>query len=79
MTPNEVAPKRGRPPTGEAKTGAQRQAEYRARMRSKGLEDISIFVTAEVAQALAKHVEFKDVALGEVVDRILRAYLLRKR
>lgn len=74
-----VPKRRGRPPTGEAMTHAERQKRYREKMRSMGLEDMTVTVTAEVRSALAKHVEFKDVALGEVVDRILRAYLLRKR
>jgi hypothetical protein len=74
-----VPGRRGRPPSGAAQSGADRQAAYRARQREKGKESLSVTVSAEVREALAKHVEFKDVALGEVVDRILRGYLLRKR
>jgi hypothetical protein len=77
--PVDAPPRRGRPVDPNAKSGAERQAKYRQKMRASGLSDLSVMVTDEVAQALAKHVEFKDVPLGTVVDRILRGYLLRKR
>lgn len=74
-----VPKRRGRPPTGKALTPAERQARRRQRLAEEGRELVTVDVAAEVRQALAKYVEFKDMTLGEAVDKILRDRLLRKR
>ena len=70
---------RGRPPTGEAMSGAERQRKRRERMRVIGKDTLTVDVDTEVIDRLRKFVEFKDPTHGEVVSRILRDRLLRKR
>jgi hypothetical protein len=79
VTCNDNSKRRGRPPTGNAKTNAQRQRERRERLLSQGIETLTVDVDAEVAEALRKFVQFKDETLGQVASRVLRDRLLRKR
>jgi hypothetical protein len=72
-------PRRGRLFTGKALSGADRQRQYRERLREKGRETLTVDVPQEVAEALRRYVEFKDMTQGEAVERILRDRLLRKR
>lgn len=74
-----VRRQRGRPADPNAMTHAQRQAKYRAALRAAGKGEIKVIVSHEVQEALAKFVEFKDMTLGDAVDKILRDRLLRKR
>lgn len=69
----------GRPRTGAAMTAAQRQQARRDRLAEEGKGVLTVEVSLEVIEALDKFVQFKDVAKGDVVDRILRGTLLRKR
>lgn len=69
----------GRPPKPDAMTGAQRQAARRARLRAIGVAQLSVDVPSDVLDALTKFVEFKDMTKGEVVARVMRDRLLRKR
>lgn len=69
----------GRPPKPDAMTGAQRQALRRQRLREAGVLQLNVDVPADVMRALSKFVEFKDLTQGEVVARVLRDRLLRKR
>lgn len=74
-----VVRQRGRPVTGTALTPAQRQKARRERLRAAGEEEITVKVSAEVAAALRKFVEFKDLTLGEALTKIMHDRLLRKR
>lgn len=74
-----VVRRRGRPPTGKAMTAAEKKAASRARLAAEGKAVLTVDVSLEVIEALRKHVQFKDEPQGDAVDRILRAYLLRKR
>lgn len=74
-----VPKRRGRPSTGKALTPAQRQAARRARLAAEGVEVVTFEVSGEVAERLRDLVEFKEETLSQAADRILRAYLLRKR
>jgi hypothetical protein len=74
-----VPRRRGRPPTGKAKTPAQRQAARRARLEAEGVEVVTFEVDKEVADALRALVQFKEETVSQAAERILRAYLLRKR
>jgi hypothetical protein len=69
----------GRPPKPDAMTGAQRQALRRQRLRQAGVLQLNVDVPVDVMRALSKFVEFKDLTQGEVVARVLRDRLLRKR
>jgi hypothetical protein len=70
---------RGRPASGVAKTAAERQAARRERLAEEGKATLTVEVSHEVIEALDKFVQFKDVTKGDVVDRLLRGTLLRKR
>lgn len=70
--------KRGRPATGKAKTGAERMAARRERLREEGRVEITAFVSVETAQRLDEYLKFKDVTKDETVDRALKAFF-RKR
>lgn len=79
-----VPKRRGRPPTGNAKSGSSRMAAYRARMAAAGLETLTLDLDQQVACALRAYVERKkadadDLTMGQAVERILRDRLLRKR
>lgn len=72
--------RRGRPasPDGAA-TPAERQAARRVRLEADGKGVLTVEVSIDVIAALDAFVKFKDVNKGDVVDRILRGTLLRKR
>jgi hypothetical protein len=70
---------RGRPPTGTAMTGAERQAARRKRLAEEGKGVLTVEVSLDVLEALDKFVQFKDENKGSVVDRVLRDRLMRKR
>jgi hypothetical protein len=71
--------KRGRPANPNTPTAAQRQAKYRANLAAAGKAEIQVIVALDVQAALAKHIEFKDMTLGQAIDKIVRDRLLRKR
>jgi hypothetical protein len=79
VTCNDNSKRRGRPSTGLAMSGAERQRLRRERMRASGKETLTVDVDADVVERLRQFVEFKDMTLGEVVSRVLRDRLLRKR
>lgn len=74
-----VRRQRGRPAVPGALSNAERQAAYRARRAEVGFKSVTVDISAECRAALAKYVEFKDMTLGDAVERILRDRLLRKR
>lgn len=76
--PYEQVRRRGRPSTGQAKSGAERMAARRERLRQEGRVEITAFVSVEVAQRLDEYLKFKDQTKDETVDRALRAFF-RKR
>lgn len=78
LLPGTLPKKRGRPATGEAKTSAERMRLLRERRSQEGRREVSGFVSAELADALDRYVEFKDITKDEVFDRALKAFF-RKR
>lgn len=74
-----VTRQRGRPATGTAMTGAQRQEARRQKLASEGKGVLTVEVSLDVIDALNAFVRFKDETKGSVVNRILRDRLLRKR
>jgi len=78
---------RGRPPTGRAKSGAERQRLYRERKTEEGKEELpSIWLSSDVMAALKRYVNRQNadigsetLTLGDAVERVLRDRLLRKR
>jgi hypothetical protein len=76
----ETSRKRGRPSTGNALSESARQARRRANLEAAGKTLLPrIAVSLEVQEALAKYIQFKDMTLGDALDRIIRDRLLRKR
>ena len=72
--------KRGRKPTGKALTGSERQARRLAKLETAGKTLLpQVVVSQEVQQALTKYIQFKDMTLGDALERILRDRLLRPR
>ncbi|WP_312487821.1 hypothetical protein [Massilia timonae] len=78
--PEQSSPKRGRPPTGMAMSAADRQARRVAKLEAEGKALLPrIAVSREVQQALYKFIQFKDMTLGDALERILHDRLIRKR
>ena len=79
--------RRGRPSTGQAKSGAERQRLYRERKAEQGKEELpSVWPSSDVMAALKRYVNRQNadigsetLTLGDAVERILRDRLLRKR
>lgn len=74
-----VARQRGRPRTGNAMTPAQRQKARRERMRAAGMASLTVDLPVDVVQALNKFLQFKDETQDQLIERLLRQQLLRKR
>lgn len=74
-----VTRRRGRPSTGKAMTDAERQKAYRKRLKDQGRVELKCIISQDVADALKKHVRYKDMPLGEAIDKFVRDRLLRKR
>ncbi|WP_426161640.1 hypothetical protein [Pseudoduganella sp. R-34] len=70
---------RGRPSTGKAMTGAERQALRRKRLAVEGKKTLTVKVSIDVVQALARFTHFKDETKDEVIERLIRTQLMRKR
>lgn len=78
--PMNGSKKRGRPSTGKALSGSARQARRLAKLEAEGKGVLPpAVVSMEVKQALAKFIRFKDMTLGDALERIVRDRLLRKR
>jgi hypothetical protein len=78
--PEATPRKRGRPSTGKALSASARQARRRAKLEAEGKTLLpAVVVSLDVQKALAKFIQFKDMTLGDAVDRIVRDRLLRKR
>lgn len=72
--------RRGRPTTGNALSASARQARRREKLEAEGKTLLPrVAVSLEVRDALAKFIQFKDITLGDALDRIVRDRLLRKR
>lgn len=74
-----VKARRGRPSTGVALSPADRQKAYRARLLAAGESSLTVALPLDLLDALDKFVTFKSETKSEVVARILKSYLLRKR
>lgn len=80
--PGVAPPKRprGRPPTGNALSGAERQKARRERLKAAGVETLTVEISSEVAEKLRAFVQFKDgTRVDDVIEKLLRTQFLRKR
>jgi len=76
---NGAVRQRGRPVTGKAMTGAQRQAARRVRLAEQGKTSLTVEISVEAAQFLSAFVQFKDQDKDAVIERLIRSQLMRKR
>lgn len=74
-----VVRRRGRPATGEAKSGAVRAAERRERLRLAGIVPVTVNLPIEVLEALQAFVKFKDLKIDDVIEKAVRQAVMRKR
>lgn len=74
-----VAKRLGRPPTGKALDNAARSKAKRDRLEVDGKKQVSVTISIDVLEAIKKHVQFKDLTLGDAFDKALRDRFLRKR
>lgn len=70
---------RGRPPTGQAKTGAQREKERAERLRAAGIGFLTVHLPFDVLAGLDAFKNGKDDSKSSIIERILRQTILRKR
>lgn len=70
---------RGRPSTGEAKSGAERQKEFRERMKQEGKVPLTVFIPEEMMVALDNFVRFKNLKKDDVVQKCIHREIMRKR
>lgn len=69
----------GRPPSGKALGDAARSRAKRDRLQAEGKKQVSVTISLEVLEAIKKHVQFKDLTLGDAFEKALRDRFLRKR
>jgi len=74
-----VVKRLGRPPTGKAMDDAARSKAKRDRLQAEGKKQVSVTISIEVLDAIKKHIEFKDLTLGDAFEKALRDRFLRKR
>lgn len=70
---------RGRPSTGKAMTAAERQKARRDRMRAAGVGTLTVELPLPVIEAMNRFLQFKDETQDQLIERLLRQQLLRKR
>lgn len=70
---------RGRPATGKAASAAERQRRRRDRLRAAGQGFLTVHIDASLLDGLRAYIQFKDLTPDQVIDRLLRQQLLRKR
>lgn len=70
--------RRGRPVTGHALSAAERKAKSRA-AKAGVMSTLTVEVPADVVEAMREFLEFKDETQSQLIARLLRSQLLRKR
>lgn len=69
----------GRPSSGMAKTAAERKRDSRARLRESEMGFLTVRLPLEVIEGVRRFRQFKDLTNDEIIERLLRQQLLRKR
>lgn len=70
---------RGRPATGEAMTAAERQKARREKLKAAGIGSLTVQLPVEVIDAVRRFLKFKDETQDQLIERLLRQQLMRKR
>ncbi|HEH9442050.1 TPA: hypothetical protein SIA39_004123 [Aeromonas sobria] len=75
LTPDLLKTKRarGRPRTGSAKTGTERQRAYRRRSRGNDRASLSVVISAEAKISLVALARHRNCSLAEVLEPLLIA------
>lgn len=68
--------KRGRPATGSALSGAERNARYLANL---GGRRMTVTLSKETHAALSEYLERRQTTLSEVVERLIQSQIMRRR
>jgi hypothetical protein len=69
----------GRPASGKAQSAAERKRASRARLRESDVGFLTVRLPLEVIEGVRRFREFKDLTNDEIIERLLRQQLLRKR
>jgi len=69
----------GRPPSGKAMSAAERKKASRERLRQAGAGFLTVRLPLDVIDGVRRFREFKDLTNDEIIERLLRQQLLRKR
>lgn len=69
---------RGRPVTGQALSAAERKRKSRA-AKAGVVSTLTVELPADVVEAMREFLEFKDETQSQLIARLLRSQLLRKR
>lgn len=70
---------RGRPSTGVAMSAAERQRARREKLRAAGVVSLTVQLPVEVIEAVHRFLQFKDETQDQLIERLLRQQLMRKR
>lgn len=70
---------RGRPASAEAKTAAERQRQRREKLREAGVASLTVQLPVEVISAVQRFLQFKDETQDQLIERLLRQQLMRRR
>lgn len=62
-----------------AKTAAERKAAQRERLRAAGVASVTVDLSADLIEGIAKFMKFKDLTQSQVIEQALRQSILRKR
>lgn len=71
--------RRGRPASGNAMSAAERKRLQRQRAAEAGRGSLTVMLPLDLLQGLDDFVKFKDITKDSVIEKLLRAQLLRKR
>ena len=74
-----VVRQRGRPATGKAMSDAERQKLRRQRLVDDGMTTLSVVIPLDVMRALDHFLQYKSETKDQLVERVLRDRLMRKR
>lgn len=71
-----IPARRGRPPTGNAMSAAERKRKSRERL---GVRALAVELPIDVIDGLYRYMNGKDMTLSQVIEKLLRSQLLRPR
>ena len=70
-----IARRRGRPATGKALSGKQRQASYREKLRESGRDQVTVVLSLDLIAALEARAKQSEITLGSALETLIRPLL----